>query len=200
MQTLYVVPIIIAYLFGSINGAIIISRLMKLPSPQKTGSGNPGATNVLRSGNKKAALLTLFFDLIKGVIPLLIAIFMHMPPAIIALTGLFAVIGHMYPVFFGFKGGKGVATTIGIVLAISPLLALFVIVSFLIVLGISRYVSLASIVSALLCPVYAYFILPFSMFPSFVIIALLICHRHHSNIKRIIAGNEHKLGKKKNNC
>lgn len=197
MPLLFLVTPVIAYLLGAVNGAILISVLMKLPSPRTIGSGNPGATNMLRGGNKIAAGLTLVFDVLKGVIAVMLAIYLHQPPWLIALCGLAAVLGHMYPVFFNFRGGKGVATAIGVILAINPLLAMLVIVSFLIVLMLFRYVSLASITSALLCPLYAYFLLPITAIPTLMAISLFITFRHHHNIKRLRSGKEPKIWQKK---
>ena len=123
-QIVYSISILIAYLVGSIPSAVIISRIMSLPDPRSLGSGNPGATNVLRTGNKKAAAMTLAGDLLKGLIPILIGHWLGFDTAVLCLMGMAAIIGHMYPIFLGFKGGKGVATTLGVLLGINWLLAI----------------------------------------------------------------------------
>jgi glycerol-3-phosphate acyltransferase PlsY len=190
--------IVAGYLLGSINSAMIICKLMGLPSPRSIGSGNPGATNVLRLGSKKAAALTLIGDAVKGFVPVLVAHFFHLPMAWICLVALAAVIGHIFPLFFGFKGGKGVATGLGVLLGIQPLLGLAVLVTWLVVAGITRYSSLAALISVILTPFYGYFLLDknLSAVGVLVLIALLILARHHANIKRLFQGKESKIFKK----
>jgi len=193
----FMVTLVLAYLIGSLNGAIIICKIMQLPSPRSVGSGNPGATNVIRLGNKTAAILTLLFDVFKGIVAVLIALWFHLPALYIGLAGFVVVFGHMYPLFFGFKGGKGVATSLGVICTINLMLGACVILSFMIMLALFRYVSLASIISALLCPVIGYFLVSHAYTPSLILIALFITFRHHENIKRLFNGNENKLGQKK---
>ena len=152
--------IILAYLIGSLSSAIIISRLMKLPDPRSFGSNNPGATNVLRIGNKKAALLTLLGDMLKGCIPVLVAKYLGLNNQLLALVAMAAFIGHLWPIFFGFNGGKGVATALGTYLALSPLAGFCVITTWLLTAIAFRYSSLASLVTAILGPFYlTYFVL-----------------------------------------
>ena len=189
--------IIIAYLLGSVNSALIVSKLMHLPSPLSQGSGNPGATNVLRLGGKKAAGFTLAGDVLKAVIPLVIGHLMHLPYLCLGWIGFFAVVGHIYPVFFNFKGGKGVATAIGASFAIQPLLGVLVSLTWALVALVFRYSSLASIVAMILAPVYAYFLLGELTIVPLGFTGLLILFKHQQNLKRLFAGTESKLGAKK---
>ena len=141
---------IVGYLFGSISSAIIVSKLFRLNDPREVGSGNPGATNVLRSGNKAAAALTLVGDLLKGLLPILLAKHFGMSNGVIALVAMASFVGHIYPIFFGFKGGKGVATAIGVFVALSwKLFAVFAL-TWILVAAISRYSSLAALVAAMI--------------------------------------------------
>ena len=208
MDVLMPVAVLVAsYLVGSLSFAVIVSRLMGLNDPRSYGSKNPGATNVLRSGSKKAAILTLLLDAFKGWLP--VALVLAYGPeygagaGLAALAGLAAFLGHLYPVFFGFAGGKGVATAVGVVVGVNGSLALAVVLSFAIVLFFSRYVSLASMVTAVFAPVFYLFgdgvawqaSLPEVM--SLAVMALLLVWRHRENIHRLMAGTESQLGKKK---
>jgi glycerol-3-phosphate acyltransferase PlsY len=208
MNVLMPVAVLVAsYLVGSLSFAVIVSRLMGLNDPRSYGSKNPGATNVLRSGSKKAAILTLLLDAFKGWLP--VALVLAYGPeygagaGLAALAGLAAFLGHLYPVFFGFAGGKGVATAVGVVVGVNGSLALAVVLSFAIVLFFSRYVSLASMVAAVFAPVFYLFgdgvawqaSLPEVM--SLAVMALLLVWRHRENIHRLMAGTESQLGKKK---
>ena len=208
MDVLMPVAVLVAsYLVGSLSFAVIVSRLMGLNDPRSYGSKNPGATNVLRSGSKKAAILTLLLDAFKGWLP--VALVLAYGPeygagaGLAALAGLAAFLGHLYPVFFGFAGGKGVATAVGVVVGVNGSLALAVVLSFAIVLFFSRYVSLASMVAAVFAPVFYLFgdgvawqaSLPEVM--SLAVLALLLVWRHRENIHRLMAGTESQLGKKK---
>ncbi len=188
--------IAIGYLFGSINSAILICKVLRLPSPRTIGSGNPGATNVLRLGGKGAAIATLAGDLAKGLVPVLIAHWFGMSTLIISLVALAAVIGHILPIFFGFKGGKGVATLIGVMFGFHWILGLFFLTTWLIIALITRYSSFASIIATIEAPIVVYFF--FGENPSFVfiILALIVMIRHKDNIQRLVAGTESKLGKK----
>jgi glycerol-3-phosphate acyltransferase PlsY len=199
--------VLASYLLGSLSFAVIVSRLMGLNDPRSYGSKNPGATNVLRSGSKKAAILTLLLDAFKGWLP--VALVLAYGPehgagaGLAALAGLAAFLGHLYPVFFGFAGGKGVATAVGVVVGVNGSLALAVVLSFAIVLFFSRYVSLASMVAAVFAPVFYLFgdrvawqaSLPEVL--SLAGMALLLVWRHRENIHRLMAGTESQLGKKK---
>ena len=159
MSTAYpLLATLAAYLVGSLSFAVIVSRLMGLNDPRSYGSGNPGATNVLRSGNKAAAVATLLLDALKGYVPVLLAVVygpaFGLGEGTVAMVGLAAFLGHLWPVFFGFKGGKGVATAAGVLLALNPLLGLATLATFAIIVAFFRYVSLASIVSAAFAPFY----------------------------------------------
>ncbi|MDF2940702.1 MAG: plsY [Gammaproteobacteria bacterium] len=191
-----IAAVIVSYLIGSVNCAIIICKLMGLPSPRSVGSGNPGATNVLRLGSKKAAALTLFGDFIKGVLPVAIAHTLHFSPMALSLIALAAVLGHIFPVFFGFKGGKGVATLIGVLFALNLLLGLCFVLSWAVIAFLFRISSLSSLIATLLSPVFGYFILGSESLIPLIILAAIVIARHHSNIKRLLAGTESKIGQK----
>ena len=198
---------LIAYLVGSLSFAVIVSRAMGLSDPRTYGSGNPGATNVLRSGSKPAAIVTLLLDAAKGWLPVMLVKWFgpawDLSEGTQALAGLAAFLGHLYPVFFAFKGGKGVATAVGVLLAFEPLLALATMVTFAIIVFFSRYVSLASMVAAVFAP--AYYLIgdgvawTASGAKTLALIAmgLLLIWRHRENIRRLLAGTESKLGAKK---
>ena len=198
---------LIAYLVGSLSFAVIVSRAMGLSDPRTYGSGNPGATNVLRSGSKPAAIVTLLLDAAKGWLPVMLVKWFgpawDLSEGAQALAGLAAFLGHLYPVFFAFKGGKGVATAVGVLLAFEPLLALATLVTFAIIVFFSRYVSLASMVAAVFAP--AYYLIgdgvawTASGAKTLALIAmgLLLIWRHRENIQRLLAGTESKLGQKK---
>jgi glycerol-3-phosphate acyltransferase PlsY len=202
-----VAVLVASYLLGSLSFAVIVSRLMGLNDPRSYGSKNPGATNVLRSGSKKAAILTLLLDAFKGWLP--VALVLAYGPehgagaGLAALAGLAAFLGHLYPLFFGFAGGKGVATAVGVVVGVNGSLALAVVLSFAIVLFFSRYVSLASMVAAVFAPVFYLFgdgvawQASLSEVLSLAVMALLLVWRHRENIHRLMAGTESQLGKKK---
>ncbi|MGD9833230.1 MAG: glycerol-3-phosphate 1-O-acyltransferase PlsY [Piscinibacter sp.] len=190
-----------AYLIGSLSFAVIISRLMGLSDPRTYGSGNPGATNVLRSGNKAAAILTLVFDALKGYVPvLLVAIYggrYGLGEGTAALVGLAAFLGHLWPVFFKFQGGKGVATAAGVLLALNPWLGAATLLTWIIIAAFFRYSSLAAIVSAAFAPFYQ--LLIWGAGPTAIAVAvmgLLLIWRHSANIQKLLKGNESKLGQK----
>lgn len=181
----------VAYLIGSISSAILICRLMGLPDPRGQGSGNPGATNVMRIGGKKAAGITLLGDLLKGLLPVYIAKIFEVPVEILVATGLAAFIGHLYPIFFGFKGGKGVATSLGVLLGISWWLGVVVIVTWLAVYRLGKISSLAALCASTLSPIYAWFVVGdlWIVAVASVMTALLLW-RHKSNIQRLLTGVE----------
>lgn len=188
--------LIIAYLLGSLSFAIIVSKVMKIDDPRSYGSQNAGATNVMRSGNKKAAALTLAGDLIKGLLVVLIARYMMRDiaggDAIVGFCGVMVVIGHIYPVFFKFKGGKGVATAIGVLLGFNPWLALLLLITWIIVFKVSKVSSLAAIIATLASPIYAYMLMGnSSYFGATVVVAFFLVYKHSSNIIRLLKGNEH---------
>ncbi|WP_077034541.1 glycerol-3-phosphate 1-O-acyltransferase PlsY [Pelomonas sp. KK5] len=189
------------YLIGSLSFAVIVSRLMGLSDPRSYGSGNPGATNVLRSGNKKAAVLTLIFDALKGFVPvLLVNLFgerFGLGEGTAALVGLGAFLGHLWPVFFKFEGGKGVATALGVILALNWVLGLATLATWLIIAYFTRYSSLAAIVAAVFAPFYEMLI--WGTGPNvgvLVVMGLLLIWRHQANIKKLMAGTESKIGSK----
>ena len=171
---------------------------MHLPDPRKLGSGNPGATNMLRTGNKKAAVLTLLGDLLKGLIPVIVARWFNVDTFVLCLISLAAIIGHMYPIYYRFAGGKGVATTLGILIGLQWQLALVWLALWLITAKLSGYSSLAALVATALIPIASYLLrLPNVVTMTCIIIALLIIWRHRANIKNLICGDEPKI--KENN-
>jgi glycerol-3-phosphate acyltransferase PlsY len=183
-----------AYLIGSVSSAIIICRLMGLPDPREQGSGNPGATNVMRIGGKKAAGITLLGDLLKGLIPVYAANLLGAPAELLAATGLAAFLGHLYPVFFGFKGGKGVATSIGVLLGFSWLLGLAFIATWLLIYKVGKISSLSALVASALSPAYAWFIIGNPVLvAATALMAVLLLWRHKSNIQRLMTGAEREI-------
>ena len=192
---------LLAYLIGSLSFAVIVSRLMGLDDPRSYGSGNPGATNVLRSGNKAAAVLTLVLDALKGYVPVALAV--HLGPrhglgeGTVALVALAAFLGHLWPVFFRFKGGKGVATAAGALLGIDPLLGAATIATWLIIAFFFRYSSLASLVAAVFAPFWQLLTAGFGPIAlALVVMSLLLVWRHEGNIRKLVAGTESRLGQK----
>jgi len=192
-----IIAIILAYLIGSISSAIVTCKLMKLPDPREQGSGNPGATNVLRFGGKKAAIITLIGDVLKGVIPVLLAKWYGFDTIGLSLIAFAAFIGHLYPIFFGFQGGKGVATAFGCLVALAWPIGLALLATWLLIAFISRYSSLAAVLSALLAPVYAWYFTNIDYAITCCVISILLIYRHRSNICNLLAGKETKIGKKK---
>ena len=195
----------VAYLLGSIPFGYILVRIFRKEDIRATGSGNIGATNVARSGAKGLGILTLLFDLLKGVAAVLVAA--HSAPGtpgfpsdLAVAAGIAAVLGHVFPVWLGFKGGKGVATALGVFLAITPLAALCALGVFIVVFAITRYVSLASILAAVMLPVFCLLWMP-DRSPVFVggviFLALLVIAKHHANIARLMQGKENRFGSKK---
>ena len=194
--------VLAAYLIGSISFAVITSRLFGLPDPRTYGSGNPGATNVLRSGRKAAAIATLAGDAAKGAVPVLLVRWLGsslgMGEAALAGAALGAFIGHLYPLYFGFKGGKGVATALGVVLGLSGWLALVALVVFLGVVLATRYVSLASILAAVAAAAATPAVFGAGWIAlSMAVMALLIIWRHRANVRRLLDGQESRLGARK---
>ncbi|CRG49151.1 glycerol-3-phosphate 1-O-acyltransferase PlsY [Yersinia wautersii] len=194
--------IIFAYLCGSISSAILVCRVARLPDPRTHGSGNPGATNVLRIGGRTAAVAVLLFDILKGMLPVWIAYLLHIPPLYLGLTAIAACLGHIYPVFFHFKGGKGVATAFGAIAPIGWDLTGLMTGTWLLTVLLSGYSSLGAIVSALIAPFYVWWFKPQFTFPV-AMLSCLILMRHHDNIQRLWRGKEGKvwgkLRKKKQN-
>ena len=203
METLYTVAAVIAaYLIGSLSFAVIVSRAMGLNDPRSYGSGNPGATNVLRSGNKTAAILTLLLDALKGYVPVLLVVLFGarfgLHEGTVALVGLAAFVGHLWPVFFRFQGGKGVATAAGVLLALDPLLGLAVAGTWLFMAFAFRYSSLAAVVAAGMAPVISV-LMHGGNSQALVagILGMALIGKHWQNIQRLMAGQESKIGSKK---
>jgi glycerol-3-phosphate acyltransferase PlsY len=188
--------IIIGYLLGSISSAVVVARVLRLQDPRDVGSGNPGATNILRYGGKGAAIATLLGDLLKGVVAVLIARELSTQSWVIAATMVTVFLGHLYPLFFGFKGGKGVATALGAYLGANPWVGGALALTWIIVAVVSRYSSLSALVATALSPIYVWYWLgdPAYVIGSVVMGAILFW-RHRANIKRLIDGNESKIGK-----
>jgi len=198
---------VVAYLIGSLSFAVIVSRVMGLNDPRTYGSKNPGATNVLRSGSKAAAVVTLLLDALKGWLPVVAVQWWGAPYGLgegtVALVGLAAFLGHLFPVFFKFVGGKGVATALGVLVGVSGWLGLAVGLTWLIIAYFFRYSSLASLVAALFAPAYYVFgnqvawAMDKSVLLSMAAMSLLLIWRHAENISRLVQGKESKLGQKK---
>ncbi|WP_291523203.1 glycerol-3-phosphate 1-O-acyltransferase PlsY [Acidithiobacillus sp.] len=185
------------YAVGSIATAILVARALGLGDPRQSGSGNPGATNILRIGGKKAALLTLLGDLIKGVIPIVIARLLGLEDWALAAVALATFLGHLYPVFFGFRGGKGVATALGILLALLPVLGLSILGMWILVFAVTRVSSMAALLAAVSAvPIVFAVSSATSMRVLIMVLVLLILWRHRSNIRRLLDGSERSFKKR----
>lgn len=185
------------YLLGSIATAILISRLLGLPDPRTLGSGNPGATNVLRTGRKGAALATLLGDVAKGLLPILAGRWLEVSEVTLVITGLAAFLGHLFPLYFQFRGGKGVATALGVLLGLDPWLGLAVLGVWLIVALTLRYSSLAALLAALSAPLMAWGMgLNLPTLLGLCLMSTLLILRHHGNIRRLLDGTESRIGEK----
>ena len=200
--------VLLSYLLGSLSFAVIVSKFMGLSDPRSYGSKNPGATNVLRSGNKKAAILTLLFDAAKGWVPVFWVLQQGgasgLNEGVAAVAGLAALLGHLYPIFFKFEGGKGVATALGVLMGVSPVLGLAIALTWLGVAWFFRYSSLAALLAAVLAPVYYalasdawWWRFNGAIFGMLCVMGILLVWRHRDNVNRLIAGTESKLGAKK---
>lgn len=196
MTPLALAMIIFAYLLGSISSAVLICRILRLPDPRKVGSNNPGATNVLRIGGQKAALSVLLCDMLKGTIPVWGGYLLEIDPLILGIVAIAACLGHMYPIFFHFSGGKGVATALGAIAPIGLDLTAMVLITWIITAAIFRISSLAAMVTVLLAPMYTWIVKPQYTLPVAMLCCLII-FRHHQNIRRLFDGTEPKLGRKK---
>lgn len=186
--------ILFAYLLGSLASAIIVCKLMGLTDPRTDGSGNPGATNVLRLHGKKAGALAFAGDMLKGVIPVLLARFLDVSAVVVGLAGLSAFIGHLFPLFFGFKGGKGVATLFGVLIATGWQVGLLFALSWFLAARLSGYSSLGGITAAMLSPVFAFWLLPHPAYAATIaVMSALLLWRHRGNISRLLAGTESKI-------
>lgn len=186
-----------AYLLGSISSAIIVCRLLGLPDPRGQGSGNPGATNVLRIGGKKAAAITLIGDMLKGLVPVLIAKFLGASVTVQAIVAVAAFLGHLYPIFFGFRGGKGVATVLGVLLGLHWQVGLLTIATWLVIAKLFKISSLAALLSILVTPLYMYWLIPEkSLIIAILFMGALMFWRHRSNIQNLMHGTEGRLSNK----
>lgn len=184
---------VLAYLVGSLSSAIILCKMAGLPDPRSQGSGNPGATNVLRFGGKKLAATVLLIDVLKGVLPVLVASLLGLNEMWLAVVAFAAFLGHLYPVFFEFKGGKGVATALGGFLALSPIMALAILATWIAVFIVSRISSLSALIAASLAPIYSLYFL--GMVESrwiVLLMAAMLIYRHKTNIQRLLSGEETK--------
>ena len=193
--------VIAAYLIGSLSFAVIVSKYYGMDDPRTYGSGNPGATNVLRSGKKKAAALTLLGDALKGLVAVVLARCLqdalNLSDIAIAAVAVAALVGHMWPLFFGFKGGKGVATALGVLLALSPATALVCAAIWLVMAFGFKVSSLAALAATVAAPLVAFWLMPYPSWAwATVVIAMLVLYRHKSNIQNLIQGKEGKIGDK----
>jgi glycerol-3-phosphate acyltransferase PlsY len=193
--------VVAAYVSGSVSFAIVVSKLFRLADPRTFGSGNPGATNVLRTGNKVAAALTLLGDCVKGVVPVGLAVHfdeqLMLGDAGIALIAVAVFAGHVWPLFFRFKGGKGVATALGVLLGLNPILGIATLLTWIVIAYAFRYSSLAALISALFAPFYYTLLFGLNSIGFAVLIMSgVLIWRHRSNIGNLIAGKESKIGKK----
>lgn len=176
-------------------GALLVNQVLGMADPRDTGSGNPGATNMLRSHGKWPAIITLLIDIIKGTLPVMLGIALNEDYLVLGLIGLFACLGHMFPLYYGFKGGKGVATTLGVITPLSMNVASGLVGLWIIVFGISRYSSLASIISAIGAPVITYYFAPHYLIP-ISIMAVLVLFKHKSNVLNLYQGKEYRFPEK----
>jgi len=194
ITTTLVVLTLFAYLLGSLSAAIIVCKLMGLPDPRLQGSKNPGATNVLRIAGKKAAAITLLGDAAKGFIPVLIGQALSLELAQLGIVGLAAFLGHLYPVFFSFRGGKGVATAFGVFVGISWIAGLALLATWIIMAKVTKISSASALTAALLAPVYLWvFEKNLSLVGISILISALLIYRHRNNIKNLISGTEGKI-------
>lgn len=189
--------VLLAYLLGSVSSAIIVCRLMGLPDPRTEGSGNPGATNVLRIGGKKAAALTLLGDMLKGYLPVALAVWAGLAPEVIIAIGVAAFVGHLWPVFFAFQGGKGVATELGVLFGLHPVIGLVIAGVWLLIAKGMKISSLAALIAMTLAPVMVWFWtkgeLSWTLGVAMMSVILMI--RHKSNIQRLLSGEETSIGR-----
>ena len=195
MTPLAIALIVFAYLLGSLSAAIIVCRILGLPDPRTQGSNNPGATNVMRIGGKKAAAITLLADFLKGVLPVLLGRALDMDEVVLALIGLAAFLGHLYPIFFHFKGGKGVATALGVILGLAWPVALAAMLTWVIVAKVFKISSLSALIAAVLTPLYCYLLAPQQEYILlFSLLSLILIWRHRANIQRLLKGEEKRVG------
>ena len=195
MTWLYSLPVL-AYLLGSISSAVVIARVMGLTDPRETGSKNPGATNILRYGGRMAAVLTLVGDILKGVIAVLVARVLTADAVIITLCGFAAFLGHLFPVFFSFRGGKGVATALGVWFAINPWVGLALLATWVLMAMLFRYSSLAALTASVAAPLYVAWLSPgIPYLATMIVMSAILIFRHRSNVRNLIAGTETRIGR-----
>ena len=193
----FTATVIFSYLLGSTNSSIILSKLYKLPDPRGYGSKNPGATNILRSGNKVIALSVLVFDILKGCLPVLIAYYLLEDRVYAQVIGVFAVIGHIFPIFYKLKGGKGVATALGAILGFDFVLGLICLLTWLITAFLFRYSALSAIVSFTFLPVYTWLSYENLVITSiYLFLAIIVIYKHKTNINNLLNNEETKIGSK----
>ena len=197
MISLTILMIAVAYLFGSLSSAVVISRAFALPDPRTAGSKNPGATNVYRLGGRIPAVLVLVMDILKGTVPVYGSYFLGIEPVLLGVIAIAACLGHIYPLYFGFKGGKAVATAFGSMLPIGLDLAGLLILSWVIVVFLTGYSSLGALIAVSLAPLFTFLIKPLYTLPV-AMLSLLIIARHKDNIQRLLEGNESKVWDKGN--
>lgn len=189
--------ILFAYFFGSLNSSILFSKILKLKDPREYGSKNPGATNILRSGNQTVALATLIFDMFKGFLPVYTAFFFVENQIYVQIIGLCSILGHIFPIYYKFKGGKGVATSFGVILAFDIILGFICLLTWLITAFLFRYSALSAIVSFALLPIYTWFSYEKIIITSlYLILAIIVIYMHKTNIKNLLNNKETKIGSK----
>lgn len=193
----FIILIPLSYVIGSINSSIIFSKIYKLPDPRDYGSKNPGATNILRSGNKFLALTILSFDILKGFLPVFIAYYFIEDKLYIQIIGLVAVVGHIFPIFYNFKGGKGVATALGAILGFDSILGLICLLTWLITAFLFRYSALSAIVSFTFLPVYTWLSYENLAITSiYLFLTIVVIYKHKKNIENLLNNKETKIGSK----
>ena len=189
--------VLVSYLLGSVSAAVLVCKLLGKNDPRESGSGNPGATNVLRLHGKGPAIATLLGDIGKGVVPVLVARWLDLGPLVIGVCACAAFLGHLFPIFFGFRGGKGVATFVGVLLAISPVLGLCFVGLWLLVAAITRYSSLAALTATAAMPLVGLSLdAPWPYVAAMAVMGSAIFYRHQANISRLLAGTEGRIGKR----
>ena len=194
---LSIILIVISYIFGSINSSIIFSKICKVQDPRSYGSNNPGATNILRSGNKILAFTILIIDILKGFLPVFIAYYFFENKIIIQIIGVIAVIGHIFPIFYSFKGGKGVATALGAVLGFDLVLGVICLLTWLITAFLFRYSALSAIVTLTFLPIYTWLSYENLVLTCiYLILSIVVIYKHKTNIKNLINNEETKIGSK----
>ena len=198
LEPIYLIYALAAYLIGSISTAIITCKLMGLKDPRGVGSNNPGATNVLRHGGKKAAIITLLGDMLKGLLPVLVVSYLDPAAEAVAITGLSAFLGHIYPIYYRFKGGKGVATFYGALLGISWIAGIAALTVWLLIVFAFKMSALSALISAVSSPfIIWYFSGSIILTGAIALMTIMLCWRHRSNISNMLAGKEHRIGEKK---